>query len=86
MTVRLSIRKRDGWVWIRVIDNGCGMEKERLEQVRSQIKEGRKTQGKKRREVRELDFIVHRCVFVFTLELRMPCPYTAKRAWERWSL
>lgn len=47
MTVRLSIRKRDGWVWIRVIDNGCGMEKERLEQVRSQIKEGRKNTGEK---------------------------------------
>lgn len=47
MKVRLSIHERDGWVWIRVVDNGCGMEKERLEQVRSQIKEGRKNTGEK---------------------------------------
>lgn len=47
MKVRLSIHERDGWVWIRVVDNGCGMDKERLAQVRSQIKKGRKNTEEK---------------------------------------
>ena len=43
MIIRVSIREKDGWVIIRVADNGCGMGKERLEQVRAQIREGRKS-------------------------------------------
>lgn len=46
MKIRLSIRKRDGWIWIKVVDNGRGMDKKHLEEVRNQIKEGRKTQKK----------------------------------------
>lgn len=42
LNIRLSIRVQDGWVTIRVADNGCGMGKERLEQVRNQIVNGRK--------------------------------------------
>ncbi|MDO4296036.1 MAG: histidine kinase [bacterium] len=50
MTIRVSIRERGGWVQIRVLDDGCGMERERLEQVRTQIERGRKCDEDEERE------------------------------------
>jgi sensor histidine kinase YesM len=42
MTIRLIIKERDGWVIIKVIDNGRGMDKEKLKEVRNQVRFGKK--------------------------------------------
>lgn len=42
MVIRMTIREKDGWVTIKVLDNGKGMDKKRLEEVRTQIHSGRK--------------------------------------------
>ena len=42
MVIRMTIREKGGWVTIKVLDNGKGMDKKRLEEVRTQIHSGRK--------------------------------------------
>lgn len=42
MKIRVTIHVDGEWVKMRVADNGCGMGRDRLEQVRAQIREGRK--------------------------------------------
>lgn len=44
ITIRLQIREKGDIVEIRVVDNGRGMDKERLEEIRRQIREGRNCQ------------------------------------------
>lgn len=40
MTIRLNIKVLDDVIRIRILDNGCGMNKERLAVIRRQIREG----------------------------------------------
>ena len=42
-TIKIKIDSRDGWVAITVLDNGLGMDRERLEQLKKRL-EGEDTQ------------------------------------------
>lgn len=59
MTIRVAIRERDGWVSIRVLDTGCGMDRERLRAVREQTAHGRKHESAQEKNRRSTGIGLH---------------------------
>ncbi|MFT4105785.1 MAG: histidine kinase [Lacrimispora sp.] len=41
MMIRLTVKEKGGWVMIKIMDNGRGMDRERLKEVRDQIRFGK---------------------------------------------
>lgn len=59
MLIRLTIKEKDGWVIIKVMDNGRGLDKEKLTDVRNQIRFGRGAQAEQEQNRRSTGIGLH---------------------------
>lgn len=59
MLIRVTIKEKDGWVTIKVMDNGRGMDKEKLKEIRDQIRFGRTEKAEQERNRRSTGIGLH---------------------------
>lgn len=59
MLIRLTIKEKDGWVIIKVMDNGRGMDKEKLKEIRNQIRFGREEKAEQEKNRRSTGIGLH---------------------------
>lgn len=59
MLIRVTIKEKDGWVTIKVMDNGRGMDKEQLKEIRNQIRFGRTEKAEQERNRRSTGIGLH---------------------------
>ncbi|ADL04979.1 integral membrane sensor signal transduction histidine kinase [[Clostridium] saccharolyticum WM1] len=59
MMIRLTVKEKGGWVMIKIMDNGRGMDREKLKEVRDQIRFGKTSKDEEEQNRRSTGIGLH---------------------------